>query len=121
MPGTQPKDYRPIALTSSICNLLERMIKFRLMWYYEPKSILSPSQFGFRCARNTAEPIAPLTLIHLLPFLLVRNPSWVFSLILEKPMIPLGDITSSTNYAPLMFTGAWEFSSDAFSPIVLSG
>ncbi len=30
------------------------------MWYLESKSLLSPSQFGFRLARSTAEPLARL-------------------------------------------------------------
>ena len=58
--GTQPQDYRPIALTSCICKLFERMINSRLMWYLESKSLLSPSQFGFRRARGIAEPLARL-------------------------------------------------------------
>ena len=55
--GALPQDYRPIALISCVCKLLERMINFRLMWYLETKSLLSPSQFGFRRARGTAEPL----------------------------------------------------------------
>ena len=58
--GTHPQDYRPIALTSCLCKLLERMINFRFMWYLESKSLLSPSQFGFCSARSTAEPLARL-------------------------------------------------------------
>ena len=56
--GSHPQDYRPIALTSCVCKLFERMINFRLMWYLESKSLLSSSQFGFRRARGTAEPLA---------------------------------------------------------------
>ena len=56
--GTLPQDYRPIALTSCLCKLLERMVNFRLMWYLESHNLLSPSQFGFRRARSTADPLA---------------------------------------------------------------
>ena len=59
-PGTQPQHFRPIALTSCVCKLLERMINYRLMWYLESKSLLSSSQFGFRRARSTADPLARL-------------------------------------------------------------
>ena len=58
--GALPQDYRPIALTSCVCKLLERMINFRLMWFLESKCLLSPSQFGFRRARGTAEPLSRL-------------------------------------------------------------
>ncbi len=54
--GCLPNDYRPISLTSCLCKLLERMVNFRLMWYLESKN-LSPCQFGFRRARNTADPL----------------------------------------------------------------
>ena len=54
--GSQPHDYRPIALTSRVCKLLEGMINVRLMLYLASKSLLSPSQSGFRCARSTGQP-----------------------------------------------------------------
>lgn len=34
------------------------MVNFRLMWYLESHNLLSPSQFGFRRARSTADPLA---------------------------------------------------------------
>ena len=40
--------YRPIALPSTICKLLERMIVNRLSWWLEEHSLLSPWQAGFR-------------------------------------------------------------------------
>ena len=55
--GSLPNDYRPIALTSCLCKLLERMVNFRLMWHLESKNLLSPCQFGFRRARSTADPL----------------------------------------------------------------
>ncbi len=45
--GSLPNDYRPIALTSCLCKLLERMVNFRLMWHLESNNPLSPCQFGF--------------------------------------------------------------------------
>ena len=47
--------YRPIALTSTIGKLLERLIVNRLSWWWEAKSLLSPWQAGFRMRRCTTE------------------------------------------------------------------
>ena len=47
--------YRPIALTSTICKLLERMIVNRLSWWLEEHSLLSPWQAGFRKGRSTVD------------------------------------------------------------------
>ncbi len=55
--GSLPNNYCPIALTSCFCKLLERMVNFRLMWHVESKNLLSPCQFGFRCACSTADPL----------------------------------------------------------------
>ncbi|MBJ5594290.1 hypothetical protein JGG70_24295, partial [Salmonella enterica subsp. enterica serovar Typhimurium] len=43
-----PSNYRPIALTSCLFKLLERMVNARLMWFLETNKILSPHQCGFR-------------------------------------------------------------------------
>ena len=32
---TNPNNYRPVALTSFICKIMERMIKRRRVWYLE--------------------------------------------------------------------------------------
>ena len=47
--------YRPIALTSAIGKLLERLIVNRLSWWLEAKSLLSPWQAGFRKRRCTTD------------------------------------------------------------------
>ena len=47
--------YRPIALTSTISKLLERLIVNRLSWWLEAKSLLSPWQAGFRKRRCTTD------------------------------------------------------------------
>ncbi len=57
-PNSLPQDYRPIALTSCICKLLEHMVNSGLVWFLESKSLLSPSQYGLRWACSTAEPLA---------------------------------------------------------------
>ena len=58
---SNPKNYRPISLTSNICKLIERMVNNRLIWFLEKTQKLSPHQFGFRPGRSTIDPIAALT------------------------------------------------------------
>ena len=53
--GQLPSDFRPIALTSCICKLFERMINVRLQWYLESKGCLSPFQHGYRNKRSTTD------------------------------------------------------------------
>ena len=63
-PGKDPenaKNYRPIALTSVICKLFERMVNNRLVWYLESKNLLSNRQFGFRKNRSTLDPLLMLS------------------------------------------------------------
>ncbi|MBJ5468704.1 reverse transcriptase family protein, partial [Salmonella enterica subsp. enterica serovar Derby] len=50
-----PSNYRPIALTSCLCKLLERMVNARLMWFLETNKILSPHQCGFRRHRSSID------------------------------------------------------------------
>lgn len=62
-PGKDPSSvssYRPIALTSCLCKLLERMVNSRLMWFLEKNCLLSETQSGFRKSRSTAEPLVRL-------------------------------------------------------------
>ncbi|GBN18751.1 putative RNA-directed DNA polymerase from transposon BS [Araneus ventricosus] len=52
-----PNNYRPIALTSVLCKLLERMVNSRLVHVLEKKKWLSPFQSGFRFGRGTIDNI----------------------------------------------------------------
>ena len=57
----QATSYRPIALTSCVCKLMEKMINTRLVWHLENKGLISPLQFGFRKNRSTLDPLLRLS------------------------------------------------------------
>jgi len=57
---SDPSNYRPIALTSCICKVMERMINSRLVWYLERNKIISPMQCGFRKQRSTTDHLVRL-------------------------------------------------------------
>ena len=56
-----PQSYRPIALTSCVCKLFERMVDNWLVWYLESKNLLSNRQFDFRKNRSTIDPLLMLS------------------------------------------------------------
>ncbi|GBM41531.1 hypothetical protein AVEN_32334-1 [Araneus ventricosus] len=55
-----PNNYRPIALTSCLSKLLERMVSARLMHVLERSKWFVPSQSGFRRRRNTLDNLLKL-------------------------------------------------------------
>ncbi|GBN49623.1 putative RNA-directed DNA polymerase from transposon X-element [Araneus ventricosus] len=62
-PGKDPQNssnYRPIALTSCLCKLLERMVNKRLVYILEKKNILSKFQSGFRYGRSSQDNVLQL-------------------------------------------------------------
>ena len=56
--ASNPNNYRPIALTSCICKLLERVVNARLVWNLEKGNALNESQYGFRRGRSTTDVLA---------------------------------------------------------------
>ena len=52
---SNPSNYRPIALTSCICKLMEKMVNCRLMWYLETEGLLAQQQCGFRKYHSTVD------------------------------------------------------------------
>ena len=54
--NSNPENYRPIALTSNICKIMEKMINEILSYYMESRGYLSRYQSGFRKGRNTMDP-----------------------------------------------------------------
>ena len=62
-PGKNPQEttsYRPIALTSSICKLMEKIVNVRLIRTLEEYNIISEFQFGFRKHRSTIDALLRL-------------------------------------------------------------
>lgn len=54
---TNPSNYRPIALMSHMCKVMERMITEKLTYYLEIRNLRSQHQSGFRKGRGTMDPI----------------------------------------------------------------
>ena len=52
---SNPSNYRPIALTSCLCKLMEKLVCKRLIWYLETNNKLSKYQSGFRKNRSTID------------------------------------------------------------------
>ena len=57
----QMVNYRPISLLITLSKLLEKVIYQRIYDYLEDKSILYPSQYGFRNKRSCEQAICELT------------------------------------------------------------
>lgn len=55
-----PKNYRPIALTSCLGKILEKIINTRLVYVLETRKALSPYQSGFRKGRSTIDNVLDL-------------------------------------------------------------
>ena len=60
-PLDSPASFRPISLTSCVSKLFERINLFRVLFFLESNSILSPRQAGFRPGRSTLDQILYLS------------------------------------------------------------
>ncbi|KAL2088359.1 hypothetical protein ACEWY4_015258 [Coilia grayii] len=58
--ASNPANYRPIALTSPLGKLMERLVSGRLMYFVEEKGLLARCQSGFRKGRNTIDSVVCL-------------------------------------------------------------
>ena len=60
-PKSDPLSYRPIALTSNFCKLMEKMIVTRINWFMEKNHLFNVYQSGFRKSRNTVDQLLRLS------------------------------------------------------------
>ena len=51
-PKSEPGNYRPVNLTSSVCKLMERIVKDELEVHLERNGLIGTSQHGFRRGRS---------------------------------------------------------------------
>lgn len=61
IPKPQGKGYRPIALTSCVLKLVEKMLLNRIHWLMENQVLLPEFQFGFRSFRSCLDNLTILT------------------------------------------------------------
>ena len=62
-PGKTPTDtnsYRPISLTITLCKIMEKMIKVRLMHFLQTNNIIAQHQYGFQKGKSTLDPLTHL-------------------------------------------------------------
>lgn len=55
---SNPSSYRPIALSSTMCKVMEHLVKNRLEWFLESQKIFPTSQFGFRKGLGTVDSLS---------------------------------------------------------------
>ena len=55
---SNPTNYRPISLTSSMCKLMEKIVNNRLTWYLKKNRVITPTQFGSLKKRSTIDSLA---------------------------------------------------------------
>ncbi|KAK9700949.1 Endonuclease-reverse transcriptase [Popillia japonica] len=59
-PANSVKSYRPISLMSCITKTFERIIKWRMEWWFKTKEILPNCQYGFKKGYGTTDALAEL-------------------------------------------------------------
>ena len=57
---SDPNNYHPIALTSCLCNTMERIVNNRLVYYLQSNNVITNLQSGFRKGRSTVDQLIRL-------------------------------------------------------------
>lgn len=55
---TDPTNYRPISLLTSVSKIIEKIVNVRLLTFLEYGNLLADNQFGFRKGRSTEDAVA---------------------------------------------------------------
>jgi len=88
---SDPTNCRPIALTSCVCKVMERILNNRLVWYLERNKIITPTQSGFRKSRSTTDQLVCLESFVREAFIQKQQATAIF-LILKRLTIQLGSL-----------------------------
>lgn len=59
--ASNPDNYRPIAICSTLSKVMESMINYNLVNYLETNSLINDRQYGFRKSRSTGDLMAFLS------------------------------------------------------------
>ena len=92
MDPLNPNNYHPIALTSCLCKIMERMVNSRLVWYLEVNEILIKFHAGFR-GKKEVPMISSCTFKASFVMPSSIKTTWCqFSLILKRHTTPRGNM-----------------------------